>query len=343
MILNSVSGGNALRWERNRAPFYEIYYLKMANAAERWSFWARYTLLIPAHAAQEAQAALWGIFFRKTPDGAVRSVPDCIAIKQIMRLRDLDPLHAERFIDLGPGYLSLDAAKGLLEDSDHKLAWDLKFEDPNVSLALYKPALLYSLPFPKTKFVEPRLSTYISGTVTVDRTVVRIEHAKAHQAHLWGTEYATRWAWGNCNDFIEDPTAVFEGLSAQIKLGPFTSPWFNLFYFVIEGREFCANGIARSLKNKSRHDSLEWEFEAHVLEKKISGVIRRSLSDIVGVEYLGPRGEKRYCHSSMLSSIELVVYRREKKQWVVEKTLNSSACAFENVEPTPDSRVHFVL
>ncbi len=343
MVLNSVSGGNALRWESQRVPFHEVYYFKTANASEGWSFWARYTLLVPRNAGQEAQAALWGIFFRRTPDHVMRLVPDCVAIKQTRRLQDLDPLHAERFIDLGSGHLSLDGARGLLEDSDHKLTWDLKFEDPNLSLALYRPSLLYSLPFPKTKFVEPRLSTHVSGTVTVDRTVYKVEHAKAHQAHLWGTEYAQRWAWGNCNDFIEDPTAVFEGLSAQIKLGPLTSPWVTLFYFVIDGQEFCANGISRWFKNKSRHDLLEWEFEVLTSGKKITGSIRRPLPDTVGVEYLGPKGEKRYCHSSMLSSIELTIYRREKKYWMLEKTLTSPACAFETVEPKQDHRVHFVL
>lgn len=338
MSLNTVIGGNRLRWDGKKNPFYEIYYLKLANGKEGWSFWARYTLLIPKGEREKAQASLWGIFARLTPE------PSFIGLKTTHLLSHLDPFHSERFIELKDNFLSIDAAQGLLSDSDHQINWQFQFEDPTRSACLYPHRFLYSSPLPKTKFLEPRLSTYVSGSLKVDHQVLRLDKHRAHQAHIWGTEYAKRWAWGNCNEFEEDPTAVFEGLTAQIALGPLTSPPMVLFYFIFEGEEYRGNRFLQWFSNKSEFHLNEWKFTVICRDTKFDGLIKRDVSQIVGVEYQGPRGEKRYCHNTMMADMELKIFKKEKKEWNFYKTLTSRrTCAFETVEPNPDPHVKFVL
>lgn len=345
LALNSVVGGNLLRWDSRRkplgaSPFYEIYYLKLADPRHRWSFWARYTLLSPKTGGP-GNASLWGIFVRQeTPEKV-----ECVAIKKTYRLGEVDLVHAERFIDLGGGYLSLDSAKGVLQDSDHRLEWDLRFEDPSTSLCLYPSPLLYKLPFPKTKFLEPRLSTFVSGSIKKDNEEFYLEHHKASQAHVWGTHYALRWAWGNCNDFVEDPTALFEGFTAQVPLvgDKWVSPPLSLFYFVFEGKIYQANGVWKWLKNKSTPSLLEWKFSATCGDTRFDGTLTRELADIVGLEYQGPQGEKRFCHNSMLASLTIQILRSRPKGWVPYKKLTSKTAAFETLAPEPDPRVRFVL
>ncbi len=345
LALNTVLGGNFLRWDSRRKPFYEIYYLKLADPSGLWSFWARYTLTAPKKLkegqASLGQANLWGIFVRRNSAENV----DVTAIKKTYRLMDVDFVHSERFIDIGGGYLSLDAAKGVLQDSDHRLEWDLRFEDPSTSFCLYPSSWLYKLPFPKTKFLEPRLSTFVSGTIKKDHDEYHLEHHKASQAHLWGTQYARRWTWGNCNSFVEDPTALFEGFTAQVPLvgNKWVSPPLSLFYFVFEGKTYRANGVWQWLKNKSRSSLLEWKFSATCGDTRFEGTVTRELADIVGLEYQGPRGEKRFCHNTMLASLKIQVLRARPKGWVPYKKLTSKSAAFETLEPEADPQVRFVL
>ena len=337
MSLNSVSNGNHLFWDGKRSPFYEVYYLKIVDGEKGWSFWARYTLLVPKKEKEKAEASVWGIFSRANAPGA-------IALKKTYPLFRIDPFHSERFLQIQENFLSLDSAYGELADSNHEIRWDLRFEDPTLSASLYPYPFLYRLPFPKTKFLEPRLSTHISGRFVIDKETIVLAHHPAHQAHLWGTAYARRWVWGNCNQFSEDPTAVFEGVTAEIKVGPIPTPPLALFYFIVEGREYRANSIFKWMKNKSTHDLKLWQFEAVCGDAKFVGTVTRDIPAIVGVEYRGPNGEKRYCHSSMLADMRLEMYRKEGGQWVLAKNLTArKTTAFETVEPKPDQRVRFVL
>ncbi|MBI4411150.1 MAG: hypothetical protein HY541_01540 [Deltaproteobacteria bacterium] len=343
MSLSNVSNGNRLRWDGKKSPFYEVYYLKITDAEKGWSFWARYTLLSPKKEMGKADAAIWGIFSRLSGQARLGN-PATVALKQIHPLFRIDPFHSERFIQIQENFLSLDAAVGELADSDHEIRWDLRFEDPTLSTALYPYPFLYRFPFPKTKFLEPRLSTHVSGRLTVDRETISLNHHRAHQAHLWGSAYARRWVWGNCNQFSEDPSAVFEGVVAQIKLGPIPSPPLALFYFIVEGREYRANSIVQWIKNDSTHDLLTWQFSAECGEVKFAGTVSRDIAAIAGVEYQGPNGERRYCHSSMFADMRLEMYRRQNKEWILAKHLTArKTAAFETVEPRPDPRVKFVL
>lgn len=338
MSLSTVTGGNRIRWDGKKNPFYEIYYLKLVDQNKGWSFWSRYTLLIPKGEREKAQASLWAVFTQLDAD------PKFIALKKSYPLLHLDPFHSDHFIQLQENFLSIGAAHGGLMDSDHKIEWQLQFEDPTVSACLYPNRFLYNFSLPKTKFLEPRLSTLVSGRIRVDHQYLKVERHPAHQAHIWGTEYAQRWSWGNCNEFKEDASAVFEGLTAEIAVGPLKSPPINLFYFIFEGKEYRANKISQWFSNKSDYDLCEWRFSANCGDTRFKGVIKRDLGRIVGVEYLGPLGERRYCHNTMMADMELKVYKKEKKEWNLYKTLTSqNACAFETVDPKPDARVKFVL
>lgn len=336
VLLNSVQEGNYLRWDGRRSPFYEIYYLRLLDPAKNWSFWIRYTLLSPTTKGILPSASLWAIFHEggKPP----------IALKSTIPLHELDIFHADRFIQIRDSYLSLAQAVGELSDSDHHISWNLDFEDPTVSLALYPYRALYSLPFPRTKFLEPRFVTHVTGSITIDRLQIPVNQSRAHQAHLWGTAYARQWTWGFCDSFLEDPETRFEGLIARVSLGPFSSPPLRLFYFSWKGREFFINNLVHWRSVSGSEKLLEWQFEAQSGKTKFAGRLWREASDCVGLEYTGPSGEKRFCHNTMATDMELTLFERSGKEWVfVEKLTSSKGAAFETVEPSPDPHVHFVL
>lgn len=333
MLTESVSEGNKLRWDGKNAPFYEVYYLKFVDRDARWSFWARYTVLSPA--VGEPSASLWGIF--------QQALSPAIALKKTYLLSEIDIFHRDCFIQIGESRLTIDLSTGFLQGKDHQLMWEIYFEDPTISLGLYPHEWFYRGSFPKTKFVEPRFSTQVSGQLMVDKTRLDLHSLPAHQAHLWGSGYAQRWVWGHCNQFAEDESAMFEGLVAQVNVAGLKTPPLALFCFVLEGRKYLANSVIHWFRNVSSHELTLWTFEAQCEGLKFMGTVKRNADLVTGVEYEGPNGEKRYCHSSMMAEMELTVFERDGKNWKVNRKLTSRLAAFETVEPKVDERVRIVL
>lgn len=335
MTPHDCQTGNLLQWDGKKNPFYEIYYLKCVDSEKRFSFWARYTLLIPQKKDDPATASLWGIIIKKD------NLP--LGFKKTFLLSETDIFHGDHFIQLGDAYLAMDSCRGALENLGHRLSWYFSFEDPTLSTALY-PSLFYRLPFPKTKFVEPRLKTFVSGMIEMDAETYAFTHMAAHQGHLWGSQYAKRWTWGNCTGFLEDPDCVFEGLVAQTAMGPFVTPPVGFFSFYWQGQFYRAVRVMGSWSKENTTDLLTWTFEIHSGPMKFAGILKRSTDQIAGVLYQGPNGEKRYCHNSMMANMKLKIFEKESgKEKLVRHLTAPSMAAFETVEEKPDPRVKFIV
>lgn len=336
MRFNSISSANTIKWDGKSRPFYEVYYLKLVDPKREWSLWLRYTLLIPEKQHLDATASVWGIVY------SVHDVP--LTIKQTYSLADHDVWHQDHFINIAGNYLSIDASSGHLENEDEKMEWSFHFEDPTDSLSLYPYQFLYSKSFPRTKFVEPRLVTHVSGTIKINDHVLRLNRNQAHQAHVWGTQYASTWVWGHCSEFEEDETAYFEGLSAQVPLGKAVSPPVSLFCFRVDGQKYFANSVWKWFSNHSNHHLQEWHFEVRCGSLKFIGHVSRDVESIIGIRYDCPQGDQRFCHNTMMANMTLTVYKKQKKNWVFWKKLTSKqGVAFETVGPKEDPRVKYYL
>lgn len=337
MFLPSVTLGNRLRWDGDKAPFYETYYIKFCDPKNEWSFWARYTVNIPhPNTGVAPMAALWAFFKEQNHE--------LVAFKQEFPLVDLDIFHKQSFIQIGESCLSLDGCKGFIFEGNEEVQWELNFEDPTLSVKMFPHSLLYRLPFPKSKFMQPRASTFVTGYLNINGRRINLEHQAAHQAHIWGTAYADNWAWAHCNQFAEDESFSFEGLSAQVELGQKLSPRLGLFYFNFEDRLYPANSMLKWIKNAGYHDQNRWTFCCTSGELKFDGVITRDFRDVIPVMYKGPKLEKRYCHSTMMGDVSIKISKRKKSGWVDYKTLRASkSCAFEVVTSQMVDHVQYLF
>jgi len=335
MLEAYVKLDNALVWQSGLNPFYEVYYLKL-NGPD-WSFWARYTLStsLPAHPG--GAASVWAIF--TDANGTKR------AAKNTFDLSVHDVHHTEHFIQIGPSYLSLAEAIGQVEDAATPFKWDLAFEDPVTSLRLYPNALYYWLPFPRTKFTEPRLSTFVTGTLYVGDKKFSVQRAKCHQAHLWGEAYANDWSWANCIDFPDDESAFFEGLSARVPLGNSLSPPMSLFCVGFDEQIFRATSLCKSLwRNGSKVSGDEWQIRFISGLHRFDVQISRDPKLTAGVRYDGPNGEVRFCHNNGLANIEMIVSKLGLKGWrEIAKLQAKQRCAFETVGPVAREGIPILL
>ncbi|MFQ5352295.1 MAG: tocopherol cyclase family protein, partial [Candidatus Binatia bacterium] len=180
----------------------------------------------------------------------------------------------------------------------------------------------------------------VSGTLEVNDRRCQLNDAPGQQSHLWGTKHADGWVWGHCNAFQEDETAVFEGLSVRVRIGPLLPPPLTLFCLRSGGRLYRLNGPWQLLTNRSTAEVGVWRFAGQGSSIRIEGEARCAVEHLVGAEYTDPDGEKRWCHNAKVGDLRLTVFERAGRDWERVQALTSrGTCAIEWVGQVRDSRV----
>lgn len=324
---------NIMVFDGKKRGHYEVYYMKFN--APPYAFWIRYTVLSPIAGGSEPVGELWAIAFNKDKpewnDAWKRTVPfsQCSTLGQPFAYR------------IGTAELSHHGSRGeIARDDDRNISWDLAFHEEGETFHHFPGSLLYRLPFPKTKVVAPHLSMRVSGSVTVGNQTIALDKVPGHQAHIWGTKHALRWAWANCNQFEEAEGVVFEALSARIKLGKVETPDLSIAALRLPGKEILFNRVDRWLKNSSHYELEFWRLEASQGEHRLEAEIKNRVEDMVGVAYQDPDGEPRVCHNSKVADLDLGLYRKTGSEYRLEGTFRArGTAAFEVVTPEADPRV----
>lgn len=335
MSLSERERDNLTRWNPSQKGFYEVWYLKWNDPAQGIAAWLRYTLLAPL--SRDPEVSVWGIFFdSKDPKKNV-------AIKKTYPIGEARIEREIFYFAAGPSAIFDSGARGELVEGQNRLSWELKFQDEGLSLRHF-PSLLYLGGLPKTKLVAPYLSTRISGDFVVNDRSFSLQAVPAHQAHLWGTQMADSWVWGNCNAFEEDPNFCFEGLTASARLGDRISPPLTLLFFYWEGRLYRFNAPWSWATNQSRHDLDRWHFEASQKGIRFVGDLIAQTESMAGVRYEDPDGSNRFCHNTKVADLKIAVLKEKKGGWECVKTFNASkTAAFEVVQPNLDRRVPLLI
>lgn len=312
---------NLLRWDRRRG-WYEVYFLKFNHAQSRTAAWIRYTLTSPLEG--DSYCELWGIFFDADDPGNNFAVRERFPIDRFQHRQ-----HPFR-LQVADAVLDAGSCRGAIGAGARRLEWDLQFASDVPVLVHFPHPKMYELAFPKTKVVAPHVHARFHGRLSAGGRDVVIDGAPGEQEHLWGTKHALRWSWGHCNAFEEDPDAVWEGLDAQIRLGPLSSPHLKLFYLRYEGRDHLFNRPLKLLTNRSSWELGRWEFESANADLRVLGEIRCLPNRFVGVTYTDPDGEKLWCNNTKVANVRLRLFSAGGNPM---GELNArDACALEHVE-----------
>jgi hypothetical protein len=298
---------NLLRWDGHRRGWTEVHFLKLNDPRSRTALWIRFSLHVPTSAAEEARAELWGIFF----DGE-----DPTRGFALKRGLPCGALHAQRSpfcLTLAGASLTADRCVGELQDGQHRLAWGLRHSGAEEPYRVFPFDWLYRTPFPRTKIATPHPGAHFSGRVIADGLSIPLSSAPGLQEHLWGTEHAHRWAWGHCSAFREDPAAVWEGLDAQVALGPLRSPPLKLFVVRAFGRELRFNRPLQWVRNRSRCERERWRFTAECKAARLEGELWWKTAQVIGVTYHEPDGRPLWCHNTALASARLRILDADRR------------------------------
>lgn len=296
---------NILRWDGAQRGFYEVYYLKWNDPASQTAYWIRYTLTAPLTPIGPAYCELWGIFFDANNPSANFGLKQRFPIDRLGVERD----HFKVAVD--KAVLTQKACNGALKDEAQKLSleWELTFDSPTPLFRHFPSEKLYHGKFPKSKVMAPHEDAHFNGHMIVNGRKIAFNNARGQQTHIWGVKHALRWAWGHCNCFREDPDAIFEGLDAQIALGPIPSPHLSLFYLRTGGRDYYFNKLMQWIGNHSKYTLGSWNFSTKGDGVRLVGTITSPLEAFVAVTYTDPDGEKAWCNNSKVSTINLELYK----------------------------------
>ncbi len=324
---------NWLRWDGKQRGWYEVYFLKFNDLQSQSAGWIRYTMTSPRPGEGEPRCELWGMFYDAQDPGRN------LAVKQTFPIDRLSEKKNDFELIIADARLSGRACSGKIEsaESGHSLEWDLQFKSSGDVLYHFPYQRMYSLPLPKTKLLCPHFNARFTGELIVDGRRIDLVDAPGQQEHMWGSQHGLRWAWGHCNSFAEDPEAVWEGLDAQVKIGPITSPHLKLFFLNAFGQSYRMNSLAGMLKNKSSWRLDGWNFEASAPGVRLLGELSLRPDDLIGVGYLDPGGEKLWCSNTKVASMKLRLFDSVGKP--LGELTSSQAAAYEFVERRPHPRV----
>lgn len=319
---DEMAEGFARLYSGNK-PFYEVWYGKI-DIAKGKAFWFRYTLLDGV----KKEASVWALFFS---EGKVQAGKNTFSIDKLAPSNCLIiPDHKEtaRFekqqqvFHLGGNHL--DGANAIGQAG--VVSWDLQFTD-NKWRYEHVPPLMKALKVTKSIYNACFLDLRFSGLIKNGDETISVENRTGMIGHIYGKKSANSWAWAHCNNFGEQ-NVIFEGISAQIKLGGKVSPPLNSFVFIADNHLYNFTSTVKLFTSDSVFGNGKWTFTAKSNEAVLKGEATAP-ANVALVEYTDTDDSNLWCYNSKLADLKLefTLLKTGKTQTFVSQ----GTCAFELV------------
>ena len=315
------------------SPGYEVWYAKIDLGAAR-ALWLRHTLLD----GQVQECATWALLFDGDRIHSGKQVWPLAAARA--HGPGLVPAHADpqRFAHHHAVFhvadSHLDDANALGSAGD--VRWDLTLRD-NGRRFEHTPWLLRELGLVGTTFRSPFADLRVNGTVQVGETVIRVNDATAALGHLHGRRHADAWAWAHCNHFDGGEAAVFEAISARVRIFGHLTPPLSSFMLHVGGQTWAFSSLRSWRQTTTQWGQGQWRFSARQAGVHIEGELcAPALPHVALVTYTDTDGSSLWCANSKLASLTLRVHNTRTG---VRQTLTSAhSAAFEEVDRRPPQR-----
>jgi hypothetical protein len=314
-IQKTQSGKNS-----QRNSFQEVWYLKLTDPSTQSAFWIRFTLLSSQNGFRRV-AETWAIAFQRTSARDVKKT----ALKQTY---DLDAFQFEDSgIKIGDCYFDQNRTRGSIQSKGNSIQWDLTFLSERPTSFNMVPESLSKIGFTRYSANTLCEDLLISGTTQINGETTQWKQAPGMSGHFRGAKSGNSWVWGHCNTFQNDQGQIvpfiFEGITAKVKMGPFSIPKLSSFYFHYQNEDYFFNTVRDALYLKSNHSLNEWNFQADRNELSFRGHVRAEHKDFAGLTFEDTNGSYLYCANSELSDMKVHVYRRGK----LESTFTATSSA----------------
>ena len=315
---------NEVRWPRDQGGHYESYWLRANALDRRFGLWLKYNLLAAKGTDAPPMGECWAVLM----DG---DRGHHVVAKQLVASHEVDLAPPGAIVKMGASALAEDRASGEIPPSGSLpgAAWSLQLEGDEPPIVDYPEAWLYTGAFPKKKIVLSRPFVRFTGTLRVGDDTQEVDGWTGIQGHNWGREHAFDLAYANANRFDQRDDARFEGGSARLRLGPFTTPRLTIAVLRLGTSDYAFNA-KRHWLGGSTYGFPRWSF---LLEGKqgyrLSGSIEAPRDHFVGLCYADPTGALADCLNTKFGHGELLLERKTVGRWEPIQQLTGDAFELE--------------
>jgi hypothetical protein len=299
-------------------PFYEVWFAKLNDPTTRNALWLRYTL---TRGPGPGEASCWYVFFDRQK-GRVQSGRWDEPLTQWCASADSPFM-------LGGARLSPGRAQ-----ADHNgVSWDLSWSAAQAPAFGFIPPALELSGAASSGYETPVSLARFSGVIELDGIEHRFEGAPGCLGHVWGRRLAHDWRWAHAvfpgKDGESD--AVFEILSARVRLGPWLSPRLTCANLWYEGRLYRSVGLWRGLRNISELEAGRWNFRVEAGGAVIEGECAPAADLTASLDYESPDGRRLICRNSKTGAMKLRVATGRRRA----ELATADGAAVEFVEGAP--------
>jgi hypothetical protein len=320
----------------------ESYFIKANDPGGRRALWLKATIYAGDRDPSRAVAEAWAIAFDRE-EGHV-------AVKTGV------PFGAARFSEdefdaaIDGCTFSERGTSGRVVTGDRSVAWELRLSSIGGQLRHFPLRWMYEASFPSSKLVSLAPDGWAQGQAHINGRTWDITGWPATIGHNWGRRHAPRYAWAHCNVWEDGggeegerprkrEDLVFEGVSAQIALGPVLSPASALLFVRYGAKELGHRHVFGVGRYDQEMTFRRWRFRSRRGGSSIEGELWAETDDFVGLYYPNPDGTMTYCLNTKLARAELAV----KMPWGSERTFRSKAAALEIATLDPNHGVRMYV
>ncbi|MFZ2159507.1 MAG: hypothetical protein WAV72_25765 [Bradyrhizobium sp.] len=312
-------GVNFTRYRGQPEGHYESFFVRANHPHRAQAFWIRYTIFSPKGRPGDAIGELWAIFFDAEQNRHA-------VAKQEYRLSDCDFDASSFGVRVGKATLLPNRLEGTIEGTQHRFAWDLKFEGDSPP-ALLLPLALYQGRFPAAKSVVSLPMARFGGVLSVDGKQIEIADWIGSQNHNWGSRHTDLYAWGQVAGFDNQSDSFLEVATALLRLGPFWTPPITPMVLRHMQREYVFTGLGQAIRARGKFGYFSWQFASRNRDAEIAATISAPREAFVGLRYYNPPGGVKHCLNSKIARCTLRL--TDRRAGTTEVLETKSRAAFE--------------
>lgn len=291
-------GYDFVQWRPDRHGLYESNYLKANSPDGRRGLWLKHNILAPSD-GRPALLELWCVLFDQDA-GPPR------ALKQTRPMSELRIAPDQLGIEGDGVCLTANRTKTTVDDGGGSSAnWDIKLTTLDRALFHLPHAKMYVTKLPKKKLITPSPRLQFDGKLTFDGETVDVDEWIGIRGHNWGTEHAYCYAYGNCNLFDEDDTALVDMFTAKLKVGPVKTPWLSGGILRRDGRQQDFNRLRHSLTRDATVEWPRWAVSLRAKHRTLHAEWSLDPEQTIGLRYLHPDGQLSFCYNTKFANVNL--------------------------------------
>ncbi len=319
----SATGSPSSRSSSNvlEGPMRESWYLRVNDLVNQRALLLEFAVLLSANGFRRV-AQVRAVTFHRLSASEVSKA----AVQQLFDLSSFR--RNDRQISIEKCVWSENASHGSVRNANQSVEWDLSFHPGPETIDVRAPAksgwigrigqlLGGAIAQRSWSSGSSQVDLRVSGTVKVNGESFTLTEAPGSTGRSSGAHLPQSWIWAQGSAFLNERgtrvTFAFEGLSVRERLlGRIAGPASTSLFFLYQDKPYFFSSVRNPLTVRSQATLSRWVFSAEAGDLVFRGEARAEFRDFAGVTIEDTNGSFVHAATSLVSDLEVRVYRRGK-------------------------------